>query len=216
MIRYNVKDSREEWLKARGMRIGGSDAACLLGLNPWKSNVQLWNEKMHPESVENIDNEAMAYGRAAEPVIRELFAIEHKNIKVVYEENNLWLNDDLPFAHASLDGWWVDGTKNGITGVIEIKTVTIRNSTQASEWIGRIPDNYYCQVLWYMMVTNAQEAWLTALMHFFGGRREVRDYYITRDDSQVENDISCLVDAGEKFWKSLQEGKEPALILPQV
>ena len=156
-------NSREDWLKQRGQRIGGSDAACLLGLNPWKSNVQLFREKMNPEAVKEIDNEAMAYGRAAEPIIRELFKLDHADIKVCYLENNIWTDNRYPYAHASLDGWWTADEE--VQGVLEIKTVTIRNRIQAQEWKDRIPNNYYCQVLWYMMVTGAKEAWLTALMH---------------------------------------------------
>ena len=89
MPEFMSLNSREDWLKQRGKRIGGSDAACLLGLNPWKSNVQLFREKMNPEAVKEIDNEAMAYGRAAEPIIRELFKLDHTDIKVCYLENNI-------------------------------------------------------------------------------------------------------------------------------
>ena len=212
-VKMQTFDSREEWLKERGSRIGGSDAACLLGLNPWKSNVQLFREKLNPETVKEIDNEAMAYGRAAEPIIRELFKLDHTDIKVCYLENNIWTDNRYPFAHASLDGWWTADEQ--VQGVLEIKTVTIRNRIQAQEWKDRIPNNYYCQVLWYMMVTGAKEAWLTALMHWHDGREEVRDYHIDRN-ADVEADIKILADAGEKFWNALREGKEPPLILPSV
>ena len=36
---------RAEWLEARKDGLGASDAAALLGLSPWKTNVQLWEEK---------------------------------------------------------------------------------------------------------------------------------------------------------------------------
>ena len=38
-------ESREEWLKCRKSGIGGSDAGSVAGLNKYKSNVKLWNEK---------------------------------------------------------------------------------------------------------------------------------------------------------------------------
>lgn len=213
MPEFRVLNSREDWLKERGKRIGGSEAACLLGLNPWKSNVQLFREKLNPEAVKEIDNEAMAYGRAAEPIIRELFALDHRDINVRYMDNNMWTDNGFPFAHASLDGWWTQDDQ--VQGVLEIKTVTIRNRIQAQEWNERIPNNYYCQVLWYMMVTGAKEAWLTALMHWHDGRKEIRDYHIERT-ADVEGDIKILCDAGERFWNALREGREPSLILPTV
>ena len=37
--------NHEEWLKKRGRGIGGSDAACFMNLNPWKTLNQLWQDK---------------------------------------------------------------------------------------------------------------------------------------------------------------------------
>lgn len=213
MVEMKVLKSREEWLKERGSRIGGSDAACLIGLNPWKSNVQLFREKMHPENVKEMDNEAMAYGREAEPLLRRLFELDHPEHRVIYVENNMWLNDKYPFAHASLDGW--TSRDEFSLGVLEIKTATIRSRIQAQEWEGRIPNNYYCQVLWYMMVTEAQYAYVTALLRREGGDSIIRTHYIERDKN-VEADIEILKNTGTWFWENLQKGHEPALILPNV
>ena len=213
MVEMKVLKSREDWLKERGSRIGGSDAACLIGLNPWKSNVQLFREKMHPENVKEIDNEAMAYGREAEPLLRRLFELDHPEYRIKYVENNLWLNDKYPFAHASLDGW--TSRDEFSLGVLEIKTATIRSRIQAQEWEGRIPNNYYCQVLWYMMVTEAQYAYVTALLRREGGDSIIRTHHIERDKN-VEADIEILKNTGTWFWENLQKGHEPALILPNV
>ena len=40
-----VCESRGDWLKQRSSRIGGSDAAAVLGKSPWKTNQRLWEEK---------------------------------------------------------------------------------------------------------------------------------------------------------------------------
>lgn len=212
MSTYKVLKSREEWLKERGNRIGGSDAACLIGLNPWKSNVQLFREKMHPESVEEVDNPAMEFGRNSEPHIRALFELSHPDIEWYYEENNIWLSDDYPFAHASLDGW---GIKGGSLGILEIKTTTIRSRIQARDWDNRIPNNYYCQVLWYMMVTGAEWAVVVALLKRLDGVQEIRPYHIVRTAKEDE-EIEMLAEAGRRFWTDMQENHEPALILPTV
>ena len=42
MIEMKVMKSRKEWLGKRSKYIGGSDCACILGLNPYKSNVDLY------------------------------------------------------------------------------------------------------------------------------------------------------------------------------
>ena len=38
--------SYEEWLQLRKRGIGGSDAAVILGISPFKSTWELWNEKV--------------------------------------------------------------------------------------------------------------------------------------------------------------------------
>jgi len=210
-----ILKSREEWLKARGNTIGGSDAACLLGLNPYKSNVELWREKkglIEPEDIS--DNPAVRYGTDAEPALRELFKLDHPELKVYYEPNNIVLNDDYPGAHASLDGWI---EKDGQLGILEIKTALIFGNV--GKWNNSIPDNYYCQVLWYMMLTDAQFVWVQALLrlgyHTGTIEEQIRQYSIERTES-VEREIEMLRDAGERFCESLKGDIEPARILPPI
>ena len=44
MIATNQLD-KDLWLKYRGLGIGASDAAAAVGLNPFKSQLELWMEK---------------------------------------------------------------------------------------------------------------------------------------------------------------------------
>jgi Phage-related protein, predicted endonuclease len=44
MILYDPQ-TREEWLKCRCRGIGGSDAGAVIGVNKYKTNVDLWAEK---------------------------------------------------------------------------------------------------------------------------------------------------------------------------
>ena len=209
--------SREEWLAERKFRIGGSDAACLIGRNPYKTNVDLFREKTgRAEPPDLSENEAVKYGTEAEKHLRNLFALNHPRFKVGYEENNLFLNPEVPFAHASLDGWLTEPV-TGLRGVLEIKTSTINAKGQLAVWKRRVPDHYYCQVQWYLMVTGYTFGWLYALLRepYAGASDEVaeiRGYYIPRD----EEAIKLLRDAGERFYRALEEDEEPPLILPEL
>lgn len=209
--------SHEEWLAERGKRIGGSEAACLIGLNPWKTNVDLFREKTgRAEPTDLTENEAVRYGTEAERHLRNLFALSHPRHKVVYEENNIFINPEVPFAHASLDGWLTD-LDTGLSGVLEIKTSTINAKSQLTVWNKRIPDHYYCQVQWYLMVTGFTFGWLYALLREpYSGTSdegaEIRGYYIPRD----EEAIKLLRDAGERFYRALEADEEPPLILPEL
>ena len=214
-VKMNVLASRSAWLKARKQYIGGSDVACILGLNPWKTNVQLWREKKGLVLPADLsDNEAVIYGTKAEEHIRALYQLEHPQYEVVYAENNSWHNSKYPFAAASLDGWLLD-RENKRKGIWECKTATITSSQQANKWKdGLIPDNYYCQVLYYLGVTEWDFVELRARLRYEFPEKVFiteRDYHIER--SEVEDDISMIMEATAKFHKSLKENKEPSLIL---
>lgn len=215
MVTLKQFGSNEEWLQARKL-IGGSDASALVGMNPYKTNIDLWKEKTGRQKAPDISNdEFVRFGHEAESHLRALFSLDHPQYKVDYLENNMFLNDKYPFAHASLDGWLTD--QDGRKGVLEIKTTNILQSMQREKWNDRIPDNYYCQVLWYLLVTEFDFAVLKArLRSEWQGeiRVTVRHYFIDR--KEVEEDIKELRQAGEKFWKAIQEDRQPYLILPAI
>lgn len=54
-----VLGSHEEWLKAR-TKIGGSDASAIVGMNPYKTNVDLFKEKAYGIEPEDISDKRMA------------------------------------------------------------------------------------------------------------------------------------------------------------
>lgn len=214
MLTMNCYKSREEWLEGRKSFIGGSDVACIMGYNPWKNNVKLWREKKGIELPDDLsDNEAVKYGQVAEEHIRALFALDHPELKVEYIPNNSWHNDKYPFAAASLDGWVTD--KNGRKGIFESKTSTITSSQQSAKWKDKIPDNYYCQVLFYLGVTEWDFVILRANLKYEKPNAPLyvatREYLIDR--SEVEADISIVMTAARNFSENLAKNEEPPLFL---
>ena len=211
-----VLTSREEWLAARQNRIGGSDASAVIGRNPYKSNLELWQEKTGLLVPEDISEKPyVKYGHAAEPLLRELFALDFPEYKVEYVDNNLWLNSKYPFAHASLDGWLTD--PDGRKGILEIKTTNILQSMQKEKWNGRIPDNYYIQVLHYLFVTEFDFVVLKAQLKYdFNGDIwcQTKHYMIERSD--VTEDIEFLKKSEKDFWHMVQARKKPGLWLPEI
>lgn len=216
MTEMKVLGSREEWLAARKNFIGGSDASAILGMNPYKTNLELWQEKTGLIEPEDISEKPyVKYGHEAEPLLRGLFKLDFPEYEVHYQDNNIFLNDKHPFAHASLDGWLVD--PDGRKGILEIKTTNILQSMQKEKWNDRIPDNYFIQVLHYLMVTGFDFAILKAQLRFdFKGdiMHQVKHYKIERAD--VEEDIKFLESSEKAFWKQVQEKKKPGLVLPEI
>ena len=216
MVMMQVLPNREDWLKHR-TKIGGSDASAILGKNPYKTNVELWKDKAFHLMPEDIsDKPYVKYGTEAEKYLRELFKLDYPQYEIFYEENNMWTNDAYPFAHASLDGWLKD--EAGRMGVWECKTTNILQSRQKEKWDHRLPENYYIQILHYLMVTEFEFVELKAQLKsvFSDGTvyLQTRHYHIERSD--VEADIEYLADEERKFWTCVENMKAPLLVLPEI
>ena len=216
MVEMTILKSREEWLVKRRKGFGCSDCSAVIGFNPYKSNVDLWREKTGRTEQEDIsDKPYVKYGTQAERYLRELFKLDYPQYKVDYVENNSFYNPKYPFARASLDGWMTDDS--GKKGVLEIKTTEILSAGQRAKWKDRIPDNYFCQVLFYMAVIEADFAVLKAqIKTVIDGdvRLETKHYKIERAD--VQGDIDFLMNACGDFWQYVQDDKEPPLVLPSL
>lgn len=209
-----LKD-RAEWLANR-QRIGGSDAAAILGMNPYRTNLELWQIKTGQLTPEDIsDKPYVKYGTEAEQHLRELFKLDYPEYQVFYEENNMFLNDKYPYAHASLDGWLVD--QEGRKGVWECKTTNILQSMQKEKWKNQIPDNYYIQILHYLMVTEFDFAVLKAQLKYeFDGEVYLQTKHYKIERAEVQEDIEFLQYSEKEFWQQVQERKRPSFILPNI
>lgn len=216
MIEMTVLKDREAWLKNRSRGIGGSDISAVVGLNPYKTNVELWMEKTGQTTPEDIsEKDYVKYGTEAECHLRELFKLDFPQYAVDYVENNSFINSKYPWAVASLDGWLTD--EDGRRGVWECKTTNILQSMQKEKWNQKIPMNYYCQCLFYMAVYEADFCVLKAqLKTMFDGvpYLQTKHYFIER--SEVQEDIDYLMQKGSEFWESVQSGQCPALVLPAI
>ena len=210
--------NREEWLRNRKNGLGGSDIAAVIGANPWMSNVELWEIKTGKRQQADISEKPFVqYGHDAEEHIRALFALDHPDLEVHYADWNSWSNLSFPWAVASLDGWTTE-IATLRRGVLEIKTSEIQRSTDWEKWEGGIPQQYFCQVLFYMAVIEADFADLRAAIRYTAKegdkRTTIRDYHIER--SEVEEDIAYLMEQGRKFWEQVENGIRPALLLPEI
>lgn len=214
MIEKLIFPSREEWLKARGNTIGGSDASAIVGMNPYKTNEDLFLEKTGQSFPEDISEKPyVKYGTEAEPLLRELFKLDFPQYQVFYEENNLFRNKKYPWAHYSADGWLID--ENGRKGILEIKTTEILQSMQKEKWNQRIPDNYYIQCLHGLLIMDADFVILKAqLKTVFDGVPYFQTKHYPIERSEVENDLFYLAEEEAKFAECLKSGRMPNLKLP--
>ena len=141
-----LRMSKEDWTAARRESIGGSDAAAVLGLNPWKGPFALWAAKTGAVEPEDISTkEAVRLGTYLEEYVAQRFAEETG--KRVRRENAILRNTAYPWAHANVDRMII-GEKAGL----ECKTTSELNMKRFRG--GEYPVTYYCQCMHYMAVTR--------------------------------------------------------------
>lgn len=212
--------TREEWLQARTQGIGGSDAGCIVGANPWKSARQLWKEKTGVDKPDDIsDKPAVKFGKEAEQHLRALFLLTYPQYTCEYHEFRMYANDRLPFIFATLDGELTD--QDGRRGILEIKTTTIQNVRQWDEWDDdNIPQHYFFQVVHQFLSCEwAEFAELFAHIRYYHGeeiRATLRKYHMERTDKNVVEVMQYLEEREIQFYKQWQDGTEPPYILPEI
>lgn len=161
-----MKD-RTQWLEERRQGIGGSDVAAILGLSPWKTPFQLYQEK-RGESGDFSGNDRTDWGSRLEPTIRQWYA--DTTGRVVMVPNGIIKSPQHPYMQASLDGLTECGR------IVEIKT-----ARSGQDWgepgTDAIPEYYLTQVHHYMAVTGLEVADVPVSI---GGAPPVL-YQVTRD-----------------------------------
>lgn len=218
LIAINKETTREEWLKARKRFIGGSDASAILGMNPYKTNVEVWQEKTGRVEPEDIGHKPyVQYGLQAEKHLTTLFALDYPQYQVT--ANNVYkvhYHPKHPFIAGTLDGELIE-IETGRKGILEVKTTEILNSMHREKWNEKIPDNYYVQVLHYLLATGWDFAILKAQLKTVYGdevRLNTRHYHIER--AEVQEDLDYLLKQEIRFWQHVERDIKPNLVLPPI
>ena len=213
--------TRTEWLEKRKKGIGGSDAACILGLNPWKSNVRLWEEKTGRVEAEDIsDNPAVKYGTEAEEHLRQLFILDFPEYSVEYNQFKMIANrPGEPWLFATLDGELTVIENPASKGILEIKTSEIRNSSQWQEWNGRIPQHYYINALHQLLATGYNFEILKAQLKsrdYKTGEITLTTKHYRIEADKVRDDMNYLLQKEIEFYQHIENDTCPPLILPLI
>lgn len=175
---------KEEWLRYRKQGIGGSDAGAICGLNPYRTAMQVYYDKISDET-EEFDNEAMRQGREFEDYVARRFT--EATGKRVRRANYMFQDERNPWMLADVDRMMI-----GENAGLECKTAS---PYMADKWKdGKIPLSYQIQCYHYMSVCNA-DAWYLAVL-IYG--REFKYYKIERDEKLIAD----LVQIEKNFWEN--------------
>lgn len=190
---------RAEWLSARRDGIGGSEAAVIMGVSPWKSAYSLWCEKTGLEPAEAEEPEWMEWGRRLEPVIADKYAeVTGRKVETRGDRNGIITHPRLPFMFGTTDRFAIDRERGD--GVLEIKTLGL---FKAEEWAEEPPAHYQVQLQHYFAVSGAQWGSFAALI---GGQR-----FVWCDVERDDRFIAALEEECALFWERVQRGDPPPI-----
>lgn len=193
-LRLQENMPREQWLRLRRRGIGGSDTGAIMGVNPYKSILEVWMDKTNQIAIEETETESAYWGKRLEPVVRDEFA--KRSGLAVQPVPFLLQHEEHIFMLANLDGM-VDDPVYGRC-VFEAKT---SSAYKAEEWVNGIPDSYYAQLQHYLAITGWAGAYIAALI----GGNDFIYRFIPRDEAYIEK----LINRETSFWNYVKMRKMP-------
>lgn len=185
LTNYEVFDYEDEeaWHILRQKRIGGSDVGAILGVNPYKSIIDVYINKTEGTTFKG--NEATHWGHMLESVVMKEFASKHSELEV-YEAPYSIVGE---YLISNIDGV-LRNKETGEFGVFEAKTTNAFNSKAWED--DEIPQSYYAQVQHYLGMTGYAFAYIAVLI----GGQKYKEFYIERN----EEDIALLEEKTNAFY----------------
>lgn len=191
---------REEWLAVRKSGIGSSDAAAAVGLNPYKSQLELWLEKTGRDGslpkLDPHDEESPAYwGNILEPIVATHYSKRSGNR--VRRINAVLQHPDpaMPWMLANIDREVIGATD---VQILECKTAGINGSRL---WKEGVPEYVQLQVMHQLAVTGKQAADVAVLL----GGQHLEIHRIERDELM----IARLIELERTFWEYVVSDTPP-------
>ena len=183
-----------DWLKERKSYLGGTDIAAILGLNRYRSAVDVYFEKTSDE-VEDVSNRFTHWGTLLEEVIANEYArVKEVNIE---ETSGPIYHPEYSFLAANIDRWVANKEY-----VLECKTAnTYKEKEWGEEGTDRIPDAYLCQVAYYSAITGVPKVDIAVLI----GGNDFRIYSYTKNEEFEDKIIKIACN----FWNNNVLAKSP-------
>ncbi len=194
-IEPEKKQGGAAWHKWRAKGIGSSDAPIIMGVSPWKTPVQLWQNKTGKVKDDFKGNPATERGHRLEPVVRR--RVEKKLGRKFPDETFI----DGIFL-ASMDGW--DKTrKEGL----EIKCINIGDhmTAQASE----VPEKYKWQLVHQFIASGAQVIWYASFYCVEGEDEETGGDLRVFPISRSRLDCKKYMKKANEFWQFVLTDTQP-------
>jgi putative phage-type endonuclease len=189
---------RDQWLTVRKGGIGSSDAGAAVGLNPYKSQLELWLEKTGrdaslPKTDPNDETSPMYWGTLLEPIVAAHYTKRTGNR--VRRINAVLQHPKEPWMLANIDREVVGAPT---VQILECKTAGMNG---ARLWKEGVPEYVQLQVLHQLAVTGKQAADVAVLIC----GQELQVHRIERDEAM----IARLLELERAFWRNVEKDEAP-------
>lgn len=187
-----MSERSETWLNERKKGIGGSDAAAICGVSPYRTPLQVWQDKRGLSGA-IPDNDAMLWGRILEPIVRQRYSdVTGRAVRV---PTDILHHPQQDFMLANIDGVVIE----------EKRGVEVKTAKSPQEWgepgTDEIPLPYIFQVQHYMIITGLEVFDVPVLI----GGRDFRIYEVPADKELQE----MIIEKEAAFWRMVQENAPP-------
>lgn len=192
--------ARQEFLDRRRQGLGGSDLGVILGLNPWKTPFELWQEKTGRVE-QTVDTLQTRFGTYAEQFVADEYTrqtgrrvqrytamLEHSTASLLGHVDRLVIPDGAKLAaHRGQIR-----TDRGLECKTASAFATGRDSAWGEAGTDQVPESYLVQCAAYMALTGCPH-WDLAVLF---GNQDFRTYHLHRD-TDLEG---MLLDEATRWW----------------
>ena len=187
---------RDQWLEVRKGGIGSSDAAAAIGLNPYKSQLELWLEKTGRADSsgehQGMDDPRF-WGTLLEPYVA--VAYQQKTNRKVRKLNAVLQHPTLPYMLANID--------REVVGCPDVQILECKTAGEFGSklWKDGVPEYVQLQVQHQLAVTGKTAADVAVLL--CGQKLEV--HRIERNDEVIAR--LMVLESG--FWSYVESDTPP-------
>ncbi len=203
--RKMLDDPTEMTPEARAKYIGGSDAAVILGLNPWKNRMDLFMEKRQLVQPQEASLPAMV-GLELEDLVARLYKWSMGN-GVCLIKPPIMVHAEFDFLRVHIDRVVVpdeEATPPDYIYGLECKTTNVFDRSEWGEEMSDfIPKMHIVQVQHAMMISGLPYFDIPVLF----GNSEFRKYRVFKNDRFIEQ----LLNAEVAFWEDVQNNRPPEI-----
>ena len=185
-----MQQNSDQWTTWRSKGLGSSDAPVIMGVSPWKTPYQLWEEKIGIGKTFQ-GNFATQRGHDMEPKARAAFELETGfEFNAVVAEHASY-----PYIRASLDGFNAE-----LNAILEIKCPGKDDHALAVS--GKVPEKYWPQLQHQLLVTGAKQC------YYYSYDGETGATVIVMPDIPY---ITTLLQAETAFWDLVMNKMPPEM-----